>query len=48
MGLPLEDVRADAGQRHGGRAKGSIDGASAAYTIYANDQLTKAAQYQTT
>ena len=41
-GLSLEDVRSQIGDHHGRRPKGSIDGATRAYTIYANDQMPDA------
>ncbi len=45
MGMTLEDVRAMLVNATVDNAKGSIDGATRAYTIYDNDQLTKAAEY---
>ena len=45
MGMTLEDVRAMLVNATVDNAKGSIDGASRAYTIYDNDQLTKAKEY---
>ncbi len=46
MGLTLEDVRGMLVNATVDSAKGSIDGPARAYTVYDNDQLTKAAQYQ--
>ncbi len=45
MGMTLEDVRAMLVNATVDNAKGSIDGATRAYTIYDNDQLTKAKEY---
>ncbi len=45
MGMTLEDVRGMLVNATVDSAKGSIDGASRAYTIYDNDQLTKAREY---
>jgi hydrophobe/amphiphile efflux-1 (HAE1) family protein len=46
MGMTLEDVRQMLVNATVDNAKGSIDGPQRAYTVYDNDQLTKAAQYQ--
>jgi hydrophobe/amphiphile efflux-1 (HAE1) family protein len=46
MGMTLEDVRQMLVNATVDSAKGSIDGPHRAYTIYDNDQLTKAAEYQ--
>ncbi len=45
MGMTLEDVRQMLVNASVNDSKGSIDGPTRAYTIYDNDQLTKAAQY---
>jgi hydrophobe/amphiphile efflux-1 (HAE1) family protein len=45
MGLTLEDVRTVLTNATVDDPKGSINGAQQSYTIYANDQLTKAAPY---
>jgi multidrug efflux pump subunit AcrB len=45
MGMTLEDVRNVLVNATVDNPKGSIDGAKQSYTIYANDQLTKAAPY---
>ena len=42
LGMSLEDMRAVAATATVNAAKGSIDGADRAFTIYANDQLTAA------
>ncbi len=47
MGMTLEDVRAVLTSATVDNAKGSLDGAHTAFTVYDNDQLTKAAQYNT-
>ena len=39
-GLSLEDVRTQLVDRHRQQPKGTIDGATRSFTIYANDQLT--------
>ncbi|MDE2334308.1 MAG: efflux RND transporter permease subunit [Rhodospirillales bacterium] len=46
MGLTLEDVRAGLVSNTTDSPKGTLDGAVRTFTIYANDQLTKASQYQ--
>jgi hydrophobe/amphiphile efflux-1 (HAE1) family protein len=46
MGLTLEDVRLSLVNATVANAKGTIDGDHKAYSIYANDQLTHAAEYQ--
>ena len=45
MGMTLEDVRNVLANATVDNPKGSIDGPQQSYTIYANDQLTKAAPY---
>jgi hydrophobe/amphiphile efflux-1 (HAE1) family protein len=45
MGLTLEDVRLSLASATVNSPKGTIDGERRAITIYANDQLTKAADY---
>lgn len=45
-GLTLEDVRQVLTQATTDSPKGSIDGTRRSFTIYANDQMTKAAQYE--
>jgi hydrophobe/amphiphile efflux-1 (HAE1) family protein len=45
MGLTLEDVRNTLTNATVDNPKGSINGSQRSYTIYANDQLTKAAPY---
>ncbi len=45
MGMTLEDVRNVLVNATVDNPKGSIDGPKQSYTIYANDQLTKAAPY---
>ena len=45
-GLSLEDVRAQIAAATTDSPKGNIDGATRAYTIYANDQLTDAEQWK--
>jgi hydrophobe/amphiphile efflux-1 (HAE1) family protein len=45
MGLTLEDVRTVLANATVDNPKGSIDGPQQSYTIYANDQLTKAEPY---
>jgi hydrophobe/amphiphile efflux-1 (HAE1) family protein len=45
MGLTLEDVRTVLTNATVDNPKGSIDGPRQSYTIYANDQLTRAAPY---
>ena len=44
-GLSLEDVRAQIAITTVDSPKGNIDGATRAFTIYANDQMTKASEY---
>jgi hydrophobe/amphiphile efflux-1 (HAE1) family protein len=46
MGMTLEDVRQMLVNATVDGAKGSIDGTRRAYTIYDNDQLTRASEYQ--
>ncbi len=46
MGLTLEDVRAGLVSATTNSPKGTLDGAVRTFTIYANDQLTKASEYQ--
>jgi hydrophobe/amphiphile efflux-1 (HAE1) family protein len=46
MGMTLEDVRQSLVNTTVDNSKGSIDGETRAYTIFDNDQLTKASQYQ--
>jgi hydrophobe/amphiphile efflux-1 (HAE1) family protein len=46
LGLTLEDVRQVLAQATTNNPKGSIDGPQRSFTIYANDQMTKAAEYQ--
>ena len=48
MGLTLEDVRNMLVNATVNAAKGSIDGAHRAFTIYDNDQLTQASEYMNT
>ena len=45
MGMTLEDVRGVLVTATVNAPKGSIDGEHQAYTVYDNDQMTKAAQY---
>ncbi|HKS92043.1 MAG TPA: efflux RND transporter permease subunit, partial [Tepidiformaceae bacterium] len=45
-GLTLEDVRAGLTSATTNAPKGTLDGAIRTFTIYANDQLTTAAQYE--
>ena len=45
MGLTLEDVRQMLVNATVNQPKGTIDGPKTAYTIYTNDQLTKAKEY---
>jgi hydrophobe/amphiphile efflux-1 (HAE1) family protein len=45
MGMTMEDVRTVLTNATVDNPKGSIDGPQQSYTIYANDQLTKAAPY---
>jgi hydrophobe/amphiphile efflux-1 (HAE1) family protein len=45
MGMTLDDVRSVLSNVTVDNPKGSIDGPDQSYTIYANDQLTKAAPY---
>ena len=45
LGLTLEDVRAVLAQSTANQPKGSITGPNQTYTIYANDQRTKAEEY---
>jgi hydrophobe/amphiphile efflux-1 (HAE1) family protein len=45
MGLTMEDVRTVLTNITVDNPKGSVDGPNQSYTIYANDQLTKAAPY---
>ena len=42
MGLTLEDVRSSSVMTTVNTPKGSIDGETHSFTIYANDQLTEA------
>jgi hydrophobe/amphiphile efflux-1 (HAE1) family protein len=46
MGLTIEDVRTMLTQATVNVPKGSIDGEKQNFAVYANDQMTKAAQYQ--
>jgi hydrophobe/amphiphile efflux-1 (HAE1) family protein len=46
MGITLEDVRAGLVSATTDSPKGTLDGAQRTFTIYANDQLTDASQYQ--
>ncbi len=46
MGMTLEDVRSALTQTTVDNPKGSIDGPKRSFTLYDNDQLTKAAEYQ--
>ncbi len=46
MGMTLEDIRTTLVNATVDSAKGTIDGVRRSYTIYDNDQLTKAADYQ--
>jgi hydrophobe/amphiphile efflux-1 (HAE1) family protein len=46
MGLTLEDIRPVLVNATVNSPKGSIDSEQRAYSIYANDQLTKAAEYE--
>ncbi len=46
MGMTLEDIRTTLVNATVDNAKGTINGARRSYTIYDNDQLTKAADYQ--
>ncbi len=46
IGSSLEDVRAFLTQANANKAKGSVDGEQASYTIYSNDQLLRADQYK--
>jgi multidrug efflux pump len=45
-GLTMEDVRTALAQANVNQAKGSFDGATQSYTIGANDQLLKSADYR--
>ncbi len=45
-GSSLEDVRAFLAQANVNKAKGSVDGDQASYTIYSNDQLLRADEYK--
>src|SRR6202000_3440999 len=45
MGLTMEDVRTVLTNATVDNPKGSIDGPNQSFTIYANDQMTKAAPY---
>jgi hydrophobe/amphiphile efflux-1 (HAE1) family protein len=45
MGLTLEDTRAALASATVNSPKGTVDGERRSFTIYANDQLTKAADY---
>ena len=45
LGLTLEDVRTVLAQSTANQPKGSIDGPRQSYAIYANDQRTKAEEY---
>ena len=46
MNLTLEDVRQSLVNATGNNAKGTIDGGKQTFTLYDNDQLTRAADYQ--
>ena len=46
MGLSLEDIRTTLGEVTVDQPKGSFDGANQSFTIYNNDQLTMAKDYQ--
>jgi hydrophobe/amphiphile efflux-1 (HAE1) family protein len=46
MNLTLEDVRQSLVNSTGNNAKGTIDGGKQTFTLYDNDQLTRAADYQ--
>jgi len=46
LGLTMEDVRAAIVQANVNQAKGSFDGQRQAYSIWANDQLLKSADYR--
>ena len=46
MGLSIDDVRTALVGSSVNAPKGSVDGARRSYTIYANDQMISAAQYQ--
>ncbi|MBV8914751.1 MAG: efflux RND transporter permease subunit, partial [Acetobacteraceae bacterium] len=46
LGLTLEDVRAVLSQATANAPKGTIDGPSQSYAIYANDQRTRAEEYE--
>jgi hydrophobe/amphiphile efflux-1 (HAE1) family protein len=46
MGLTLEDIRAVLTNSTADAPKGTIDGADRSYTIFNNDQLTKAAEFE--
>ena len=45
MGLTLEDARSSLANSTVNSPKGTVDGAKRVFTIYANDQLTKASDY---
>ena len=46
LGLTMEDVRQVLAQATTDSPKGSIDGPKKSFTIYANDQMTKGAEFQ--
>ncbi|CAH2600196.1 multidrug efflux pump RND permease subunit MdtB [Rhodovastum atsumiense] len=46
MGITLEDARSALATATVNAPKGTIDGVKRSFTVYANDQLTKASQYQ--
>jgi hydrophobe/amphiphile efflux-1 (HAE1) family protein len=46
LGLTMEDVRQVLAQATTDSPKGSIDGPERSFTIYANDQMTKGAEFQ--
>ncbi len=46
MGMTIEDVRATLIAATVNQAKGTVENASTSFTIYDNDQLTRAAEYQ--
>jgi hydrophobe/amphiphile efflux-1 (HAE1) family protein len=48
LGLTLEDVRTVLGSATANAPKGSIDGPDQSYSIYANDQRTRASEYNDT
>ena len=45
LGLTLEDVRTVLTQSTANQPKGSVDGPNQSYTVYANDQRTRAEEY---